>query len=321
MFLQERFQERLIETRKAAGLSDPQLAEELRISQETIANWENGTELPDSRQLFQIADLFHVSADYLLGIETRENTSLKRDPRCFYKDIEIRFADCDRKKKARIQTILRIMADLAGVAYAARGYSHEWLWQHHSVFLITRAAIRIRRMPNADETVTAETWEVGIKGAQYYRDFVFYDRKGNKIIDGQTAWVVVDPVSRVIQRPSAFPGKFDPIPDKTADTLPPSRLKIKGDYQEQGTRQIVYSDIDGNQHTYNAVYAGISCDFLPREILDRELTDFRINFKQEATLGETLSIQTCLEKDRATVIGLLGDVVSYEAEFIFSKSS
>ena len=182
---------------------------------------------------------------------------------------------------------------------------------------MTRVAIRIRRMPIADETITVETWETGIKGVQYYRDFRFYDLSGNNIVEGQTAWVVVDPVSHEIQRPSAFPGHFEPIPGKTADTLPPARLKPEGEYAKKGERTIVYSDIDGNNHTYNAVYAGIACDFLSPELLEKQMTDFRINFKQEAMLGETLTIKTQEAKNYAAVLGELPGTVSFEAEFYF----
>ncbi len=242
---------------------------------------------------------------------------MERDSRCFYKEAEIRFCDCDKHKRARIETVLRIMADMAGVAYAAKGYSHGWLWEHHSVFLVTRAAIRIHRMPVSDETILVETWENCLKGAQYYRDLKFYDGQGDCIAEGQTAWIVVDPQTRAIQRPSDFPGRFDPIPEKTADTLPPARLKVPEEMQFLGERKIVYSDIDGNNHTYNAVYAGIACDFLPEAMLDRPLTDFRINFKQEALLGETLKIEGAFSEKGAVVAGKVEDTVSFECEFIF----
>lgn len=245
---------------------------------------------------------------------------MERNPGCFYKDVEIRFCDCDKQKRARVETILRIMADIAGVAYGARGYSHAWLWEHHSVFLVTRASIRIHRMPVADETITVETWERCIKGVLYYRDFAFYDAEGAKIVEGETAWVVVDPETRTIQRPSDFPGTFEPLPEKKTDTLPTARLKPEGDFTPVGERKIVYSDIDGNNHTYNAVYVGIACDFLPPAYTDRPLRDFRINFKQEALLGETLTIHTALQENSALVLGTLGDTPSFECEFRYEEA-
>lgn len=327
MFSQEIFIEREKSLRKMRGMNKTQMAAALSISRQSVSAWEKGERLPSFDVLCRLAEYFGVSTDYLLGREGEGEEApyiprdfhYPRDPRCFYKPVEIRFCDCDRHKRARVQTLLKIMADIAGVAYADRGYSHAWLWEHQSVFLLTRAAIRVRRMPIADETIVVETWETGIKGAQYYRDFTFFDREGNRIVEGQTAWVVVDPISRTIQKPSAFPGHFEPIPDKVADTLPPARLKPEGEFLPQGERTIVYSDIDGNGHTYNAVYGGIACDFLPAEWMESRLTDFRINFKQEALLGETLTIQTSLHQNHAFVVGRLGETISFECEFLFAE--
>lgn len=242
----------------------------------------------------------------------------ERDARCYYQDVELRFCDCDRHKRARIETLLRIMADLAGVAYGAKGYTHAWLWERDSVFLITRASVRVRRAPVSDERLTVETWEVCRKGAQYYRDFRFWDGAGNAVVEGRTTWVVVNPTSRAIQKPSAFPGSFDPVPEKIADALPPDRLQPGGVFTPVGSRTVVYSDIDGNGHTYNARYAGFACDVLPAALLERPLADFRINFKREAVLGETLALETLLGDDFAWVIGRLAGTVSFEAEFRFS---
>lgn len=290
--------------------------------------WERGESAPTLEELYQTAGLLGVAPERLLegqaACSGRYGNGGERiadaDPRCYYQDVEIRFSECDSRKEARIETLLRIMADMAGVAYAAKGYTHAWLWEHRSVFLVTRASIRIRRAPRADERITVETWEVGIKGAQYYRDFRFYDREGTPIVEGQTAWVVVDPQTRAIQKPSVFPGKFDPIPGRVADTLPPARLRPEGEYRPAGSRTIVYSDVDGNGHTYNARYAGMACDVLPPEAWDRRLTDFRINFKQEARLGETLALGVSRTEERASVIGMLGEAMSFEAELIFAPA-
>lgn len=239
------------------------------------------------------------------------------DKKCFYKDVEVRFYDCDSKNTARIESILRIMADFAGIAFAAKGYSHKWLWEHQSVFLITKAAIRIHRAPICDETVHVETWEVGMKGVQFYRDFIFYDQSGNPIVEGKTAWVVVNPETREILKPSEVPAKFDPYPEKAANTLPLTRLKSDTVLETKGHRKIVYSDIDKNRHTYNAAYAAISCDFLPYEIMSRKLKDVRIYFKQEALLGETLQIKNAVEKNCAYTEGYLGNRLSYQCEMLF----
>lgn len=236
----------------------------------------------------------------------------------FKKEMEIRFCDCDRHNRARPETLLRMMADMAGVAFAQKGYSYDFLLKNKTVFLVTRAAVFIHRFPTADTKVVIETWERDVKGAQYYRDFCICSEAGELLIEGSTAWVAVDPESRRILRPESLQLVFDTHPERKADTLPLGRIKWDGTLTPTGERTIVYSDIDANQHTYNARYVGIACDVLPSEMMDREITDFRISFKQEARQGETLRLETKLEEKRAVVIGMLGDVVSFESEFCFA---
>ena len=62
------FGERIRELRNKKGLTQPQLAKELNISLRTMKNYELGTSLPRTRQIYQrIADYFDVNVDYLLA--------------------------------------------------------------------------------------------------------------------------------------------------------------------------------------------------------------------------------------------------------------
>lgn len=57
----------LSDLRKDKHLGQKDLAKYLSISVSTISNYETGTHEPDFETLCKIADLFDVSADYLLG--------------------------------------------------------------------------------------------------------------------------------------------------------------------------------------------------------------------------------------------------------------
>lgn len=61
--------------RKSKGYTQKDLAKLLNVGQTTIANYENGTRVPDIFKFKEIADLFEVSLDYLIG---RNNTSLEK---------------------------------------------------------------------------------------------------------------------------------------------------------------------------------------------------------------------------------------------------
>ena len=73
--MNKEFSSRLRFLRKSKGYTQKDLASLLNLGQTTIANYENGTRIPDIFKLVEIADLFHVPLDYLFG---RKNVTLKK---------------------------------------------------------------------------------------------------------------------------------------------------------------------------------------------------------------------------------------------------
>lgn len=53
--------------REAAGMSQKYVAVTLGIAGPSVSNWESGKTKPSSENLMQMADLYGVSVDYLLG--------------------------------------------------------------------------------------------------------------------------------------------------------------------------------------------------------------------------------------------------------------
>ena len=61
------FSVRLKELREKAGYSQAQLALKLGVRQSTVGMWENGTNKPKNAKLEQLANIFGVTTDYILG--------------------------------------------------------------------------------------------------------------------------------------------------------------------------------------------------------------------------------------------------------------
>ncbi len=61
--------ERIKELRENAGFSQSQLAKKLDISRSAVNAWEMGLSTPTTQYIVSMARLFHVSADYILGLE------------------------------------------------------------------------------------------------------------------------------------------------------------------------------------------------------------------------------------------------------------
>ena len=55
--------------RQARGLSQVELAKRLGVTKQSVSNWENDNIQPSIEMLKQLAQVFSVSTDYLLGLE------------------------------------------------------------------------------------------------------------------------------------------------------------------------------------------------------------------------------------------------------------
>jgi len=58
---------RIQDARKTAGYTQQSLADELGVSVRTVTFWEAGERTPSLELLVKLADILHVSTDYLLG--------------------------------------------------------------------------------------------------------------------------------------------------------------------------------------------------------------------------------------------------------------
>lgn len=69
----EEFSLCLKKLRMKRKLSQKQIAEELKISQQQYSKWEGGIITPNAETLVRLADYFDVSVDYLLGRKIERN--------------------------------------------------------------------------------------------------------------------------------------------------------------------------------------------------------------------------------------------------------
>lgn len=68
------FGTKLKELRQQAGLTQKQLADRLWLSKATVSYYEQSLRYPSPEILVKLAGVFHVTTDYLLGIEDKKQT-------------------------------------------------------------------------------------------------------------------------------------------------------------------------------------------------------------------------------------------------------
>ena len=201
----------------------------------------------------------------------------------YFRQEELCFADCDRYQRARVSGLLNKAAAYAGYDYNARGLTHDVLFEMGEVFLN------------------------GVKGAHMQRVYEMKDQTGEVRVSVKSDWILVNPATRKIMRPSAFTAKPIQTCDRVIDCPDPKKLLLPHEgVEELGTRQVVWSDLDGNGHLYSANYGDIIWDYLPCDLQERTPREFYINYNHEATLGETLRLVGFRNGDGSYLMEALG---------------
>ena len=148
------FSDRIRQLRKDKGLTQQAIATALGVGQTTVANYENGTRLPDFEKLAAFADLFGVTVDYLLGRSEEVYPASPSD----HPEIEVtyQFTDymdsllaCDKGKAIRILLALLGAGRSAEELYtgfmerALKEVGSQWergdlpIWKEHCISEIT----------------------------------------------------------------------------------------------------------------------------------------------------------------------------------------
>ena len=122
--MKETFGQRIYRLRKARGLTQEDIAKKLNISSQAISKWENDVSLPDISLLADIADMFNISTDELLGKETIKTEVLpesqRKDINTLMLKINIKSTDGD-KVKVNLPMPLVIACVNAGVSVGGIG--------------------------------------------------------------------------------------------------------------------------------------------------------------------------------------------------------
>lgn len=68
--------DKILNLRRQAGMSQEQAAERLKVSRQALSRWENGTAQPAANNIVEISRLFGVTTDYLLNDEQQSDEDI-----------------------------------------------------------------------------------------------------------------------------------------------------------------------------------------------------------------------------------------------------
>lgn len=62
--------------REKAGFSQSELARRLSVTRSSVNAWESGLSAPTAVYIIELAKIFHVTSDYILGLDTSNQLNI-----------------------------------------------------------------------------------------------------------------------------------------------------------------------------------------------------------------------------------------------------
>ena len=83
------FSEQVSKYRRAAKMTQEELAEKCDVTRQAVAKWERGESIPDVYKISQIAEIFNISLEKLVWGEDKDGSA-----KAIAKDIYMQFIEC-----------------------------------------------------------------------------------------------------------------------------------------------------------------------------------------------------------------------------------
>ncbi len=214
-------------------------------------------------------------------------------------DIDVRSYDVDSTGKLKLASLFNYFQETAGKHATHLGAGYAVLQTLGLFWVLSRAKVRVHRMPAWGESLRLTTWPKGLDGVLFLRDFILSSDRHGPLAESSTGWLLLDSKA------------YKPhLPDVLPVTLPPN---IRGHALEEQLRKLrpldnlrlayerkaLASELDVNHHVNNSRYIDWIMDcYAPDEMTSRTVHTLRVNYVGETTYGDVIRLYRGEEASR-----------------------
>lgn len=233
----------------------------------------------------------------------------------YSRSFTVRSFECDPYGRLRLSMIQRYAQEVATGHLEELGLPYDRLISEGVVFVMISAATRIVLHPRAGQKIRVYTCPAPSHKSRLHREVVICDEEDRLLVECQTVWVVVDPVSHRLLRPGAFRHEL-PILQGYQPFCDPQKHSFPQGLTPTQSRAVRLSDIDRNFHLNNTVYIDIALDAFGDQLMGAKVERFYLKFRNEAKLGDEIALATHKEGGTYTVIGTVGGEPCFDAQIL-----
>lgn len=230
----------------------------------------------------------------------------------------ISFYDLDANGDIKLTALLKYIGEAAFYNAEDLGIGLEKTLKTNLAFIIQRVGVRIFKIPEIKQEIVVRTWPGEITRSAFKRYGEICSEDGDKLIEWESLWVLIDIDERKIKRPSSFStqlpchGKLnvDVVADKI---IPPEEKERHAGY----SHTVQFSELDVNWHMNNAIYSDLIANVLSLNTSSPKINtwkEVKFNYIHEAKFGDEIVVNAYQSDDRLYITGSLEEKAIFTAE-------
>lgn len=218
-----------------------------------------------------------------------------------YKDkVKIGLKDIWKGKEVSNQAILEYLENVAAYHSDSVGYGINTTETTHLSWLLLDWKVKVIKRPEYGQILDIHTWSRNIIKCYAYRDFEVYDEKNQLCVIASSKWLLVNnQTAKIAKVEQEMADKYQSEVDKKVFAEEIEKIKIPEKDKSSIIYEIKRKDIDIIGHVHNLYYLDMAYETLPQEVYEqRPFDEFRIMYKKEIKLGETVKCQYAYEEEK-----------------------
>ncbi len=208
----------------------------------------------------------------------------------YEKEFELHLRDVDKNNKMRLSSYLNFMQEIGGLHSKEFGYGLNDEPITHKAWIIISWDFKILRRPVWNEKVLVRSWIGKIDKIYHYRDYEMLDKEGNVISKGVAKWVMVDTITKKIQKLDEK--HINEFPIVNREDFNNNIEKVNMKFDVNGLNKIYECkiqkrDVDTNNHMNNIIYLDLALEGLEDEDVEN-ISSIQIHYKTECKYNEEI---------------------------------
>ena len=207
----------------------------------------------------------------------------------YQKELRLRSSDVDLHRRLRLSTLFALLQEAAIAHTEQLGMGRAMTLDRGALWIVTLQSAQIRRMPEYDEEIVLRSWPGQTMHVLFPRYCAVDTACGEPLIRASALWTLIDGDTRKLVFPERLGVEIQGV-SRPEDEIPLPSAPRPIPTTQHREFTVPYSYVDLNGHMNNTRYFDLAEDCISAAAEGRPLRAVSTEFKQEARLGETLSL-------------------------------